>query len=334
MRMRWAHILLAAATASVLLLTACGRGGPERGREPDALSIGTEATPVNTLIYIAEERGYFADNDLDVTITDDYASGAQATEALIAGEVDISTSAELGLVRHAIAGRRIVTHASIDEFLHQYLVGRKDRGIAEPEDILGKTVGVPLGTGAEFNFDRFLDLRNIDKEQVTIVDVQAPDSVAALTAGTVDAVVAWQPNVATLLTSMGTDVASWSVQNEQPTFCLTITDAAWARENQEVMDRFLRALAQAEDFTVEQPEEARSLIQNRLGYDDAYMNQIWPEHEFALSLNQSLILALEDQARWLLGESSAETTPVPDFSNYVEIEPLRRLRPESVNVVR
>jgi len=46
------------------------------------------------------------------------------------------------------------------------------------------------------------------------------------------------------------------------------------------------------------PNETKAIIQRRLQYDDAYMATVWPENQFSLSLDQSLILAMEDEARW------------------------------------
>ena len=133
-----------------------------------------EATAVNSLIYIAENQGYFSANGIRINIQDDYPSGAAATEQMLAGGADISTTAEFAIVRYAFQRKATRTLGSIDMFMHMKLIGRRDRGINKISDLGGKRIGVPLKTAADFKLGRFLELHGLDKSNITIVDAQAP----------------------------------------------------------------------------------------------------------------------------------------------------------------
>jgi len=331
-------ILTAVLVLAALFAAACPIGCATRKaldrQELESLSVGMEATPVNSLVYIAENRGYFAANALKVTINDDYPSGAAAAERMVSGEVDVATAAELAVVRQAFAHEPVRAFASIDKFMHQYLVGRQDRGIRRVQDLRGRMIGVPLGTGAQFNFDRFLRLNGIDREKVDVVDVQAPQAVGALTSGSVDAVVAWQPNVATLKRKLAGNVTTWSVQNEQPAYCVAVTTEDWSRKHPETIKRFLRSLAQAQDFVVEDPAKAKAIVQERLNYEDAYIDEIWPEHELSLSLDESLVLAMKDQARWLMSNGLTDVKNAPALEEYIYADGLEGVKPEAVRIIR
>jgi len=218
--------------------------------------------------------------------------------------------------------------------MHQYLIGRKDRGISDVSDLKGKRIGAPLKTGAQFNLDRFLDLNRIDKTQVTLIDVQAPQAVAALMEGDLDAVVAWQPNVMALKERLGEQASIWSIHNDQPTYCALTTTRAWAAAHADLMVRFLQSLAQAEDYLNRHPVEAKALVQKRLKYDDEYIAAIWPEHQFSLTLDQSLILAMEDQARWTIANNLTTERQVPDFLDYIYEDALKSVKPRAVNIIR
>jgi NitT/TauT family transport system substrate-binding protein len=102
----------------------------------------------------------------------------------------------------------------------------------------------------------------------------------------------------------------------------------------ELIDRFLQALNQAEDFAVNHPDEARKIVQKRLGSDDAYMERIWSDTQLMLSLDQSLIIAMDDETRWLIKNNLTDKKEVPVFLDYIYRDGLNAVRPEAVNIIR
>ncbi len=315
-----------------LCLGSCSRQG-DSGRE-ESINIGMEATAVNSLICIADNQKYFAANGIKTNIKDNYPSGAEATDRMVEGAVDISTAAELVLVRSAFARKQIRTIGSIDMFTHMKLIGRKDRGIKGIPDLVGKRIGVPIKTAADFKLSRFLDLNGIDKAKITILDVKAPKALEALAGGSVDAVVTWQPYVMAIEDRLKQDVVIWDVQSGQPIYCLLLTTGRWAEKHPDLMKRFMNSLLKAEDYLVQNGEEARAIVQKRLGYDDRYIKAIWPEHQFSLRLDQSLITAMEDQARWMIKSNLTSENQVPNFLDHINEGALKVMKPEAVNIIR
>ena len=328
---------LKAAFAVVLLAAALCAGscspGDDSGKEK-SITVGMEATAVNSLIYIAEDRKFFAANGIQMTIKDDYPSGAAATESMLAGETDLSTAAELAIVRYAFARKAARTLGSIDMFMHMKLIGRKDRGIKTISDLGGKRIGVPLKTAADFKLGRFLDLHGIDKSEITIMDVQAPQAVDALAKGAVDALVAWQPNVMAIQDRLGDNVVIWDVQSGQPMYCILVTVEKWAEEHPDLLKQLLKSLLQAEEYLIQNEDRARAIVQKRLGYDDSYIRAIWSEHQFSLRLDESLILAMEDQARWMIENRLTAEKDVPNFLEYLHEGGLRAVKPQAVSIIR
>lgn len=76
---------------------------------------------------------------------------------------------------------------------------------------------------------------------------------------------------------------------------------------------FVRAVAQAEDYIAAHPAEARAVAIRLLNYDEPFISANWPEHQFALSLDQSLVTAVEDEARWMIANNLTDENQVPDF---------------------
>jgi NitT/TauT family transport system substrate-binding protein len=299
----------------------------------ESITIGMDPTAVNSLIYIAKDQDYFAANGLNVTIKD-YTSGLAAVNGMLKNEVDIATAAEFVIVGHALKKESVRSLGSIDKFLHIYLVGRRDRGVRSVADLKGKRIGVTLKTAAEFYLGRFLDLHGMNIRQVALVNVSPLQSVDALVNGDVDAVIAWQPNVKAIEDRLASGVVKWGAQQGQAAYCMVIGRSEWVAKHPELIKHFSNSLAQAEDYIIHHPAEAKAIIQKWLQYDDAYMAAVWTEHQLLVSLDQSLITAMEDEARWMIKNNLTKEKQVPDFMNYIYVDGLKAVKPEAVNIIR
>jgi NitT/TauT family transport system substrate-binding protein len=71
-----------------------------------------------------------------------------------------------------------------------------------------------------------------------------------------------------------------------------------------------------------------------MNYDADYMGTVWSENQFSLSLDQSLITAMEDEARWMIKNNLTTEKKVPDFMNYIYVDGLKAVKPEAVNIIR
>ncbi len=283
-------------------------------------------------MYVASAQGFFEDNSLNVTIKE-YSSGLAAVNGMLNGDVDIATAADFVLVGKVLENHSVVSIGNIDKFSSEYLVVRTDLGITNVSDLKGKRIGVPMGTVAEFNLGRFLELAGIGLDEVTLVHVPIYLTPAALTNGSVQAVITWQPHFNTIKSLIPDKVIAWQAQNDRLINYLAITNQSWALNHQDIVVRFLKALDQAERFMIYDPERSKDIVQSRLNYSRNYTEQIWPENQFSLSLDQSLILAMEDQARWMIRNNLTQKE-VPNFLNYIYFDGLEAVDPGSVNIIR
>jgi len=64
------------------------------------------------------------------------------------------------------------------------------------------------------------------------------------------------------------------------------------------------------------------------------MTSVWPENHFFLSLDQSLVLAMEDEGRWMIRNNLTRERSVPDYRNYIYTKGLEEIKPEAVNIIR
>ena len=286
-----------------------------------------------TLVYIAQEQHFFDANGLSVNVKDKYASGMATTDALLKGDVDIVWAAEFAMVVRAFEKRPISIITIFGRFTTQFLFARKDRGVATISDLKGRKIGVLRNTISEFYLVRFLALNGVNPQDVTLVDLPAAQSLEQITSGSIDCVVAWEPDAGPIRRQLGDRVVAWSIQNNQPGYGVIVARNDWLRASPEITNRFLKPLAQAEDYLVRNPEAAKTIVQKRMGLDDAPMQVFWSGIQSSLSLDQSLIAAMEDEGRWMIKNNLTSEKTIPDFVNYIYVDGLKAIKPEGVSII-
>lgn len=297
------------------------------------MTIGTTASEANTLLYVAEAKGYFVDSGLDVTIKT-YTSGKAAVDGMLKGDVDVATATEFAFVGNVFNGDAVRAIGVINRSVGEYLLARPDQGINSLADLVGKRIGVPMKSRPEFALGRFLFLNGIDTARVTLVDVPVDKSVDALAKGDVDAVASWQPYIDQAQAALGGKAPVWPVQNGQPSYNGLVCTAGWTAQHPDLINKLLKAVVQAEGYNLGHPDQVKAIVEARLGRDAAYIDSVWPDYQFSVFLDQSLIVAMEDEARWEISSGLAAGKQVPNFTSYIYTEALAKVKPGSVTVIR
>lgn len=311
------------------LLVACFPDAPSPGME--LLRLGVPPLEQNTLMYVAADQGLFEANGLTVQFKD-YESGPLALDALSTGSVELAETSEFPFVRAVLQQAPLSIVASNDKFENDYLAARRDRGVGTIADLKGKRIGVTLKTINEFYLGRLLDLNGLSVRDVTLVDVQPAQFMDALLGTDVDALIAWQPHIDRLLSRSTTPLVIWPAQSNQSAYGILVANQKWLSTHRETVTRFLRALSQAREYTVRHPSEAKAIVQKRLNYDASYIASIWPQHRFALSLDFSLLVAMDDEGRWLMANNRMPQRALPNWLEHLYLDALRAVEPAAVNI--
>ncbi len=133
---------------------------------------------------------------------------------------------------------------------------------------------------------------------------------------------------------LGDNAVVWSAQSSQPLYTQAISTDEWITTHPELVSRFLKSLLQAEEFAVNHPAEAKAIVKKQMNFTDAYVEIVWRQNQFSLSFDQSMILAMEDEARWMISNNLTNETMVPNFLNYLYLDGLESVKPGSVNIIR
>ena len=269
------------------------------------------------LIYIAEEQGLFARNGLNVTMRN--YGGPNFLNGLLSDEVDIGLSSEYVFVRKVFNQANISVIGNIDRYQNVYLIGRKDKGIEKVSDLSGKKIGLTRNTISEFYLGRFLDLHGMSIRDVTLSNMPPSQYMQAITNGSIEALLTGN-FIDQIQEQLGNNEVIWPTQNGQNSYYVMSCRSDWAAGHPEQINRFLKSLAKAEDYMTNHPNEAKAIVQKRLNYTDAYMAKIWPKNEFSLTLDQSLVVAMEDEGRWMIANNLTTAKTIPDIRDYIYIQ--------------
>lgn len=319
-------------------LAFAGTAGCSRKTEPNAskqeekIVLAVSPQLASAPVYVAHEKGYFKNEGLDVTLHS-YASGQLALDAVLSGRADLATVAETPVAGAALAGKRFSVIATICEIDRAILlIARKDRGISAPGDLRGRRIGVAPGTAADFFLHIYLTTSHIDPMEVRIVNLAPDKIVGALLNGEVDAVSAWAPLTIVLRDKLGSNA---QVLQDPGIYTMTWNIAAkqyFVKNNPERIRRFLRPMIRANSFIREQPAESRAVSARNLGTDSALFDREWENYHFAVALDQSLILNLEDQARWMIKREGGSPRSTPNFLEFIYTDCLKAVKPDAVRI--
>jgi NitT/TauT family transport system substrate-binding protein len=323
----------------VVLAVIAGSGSgckpPDKQDGPrEKITFAYTTAPNAALVHIAFAKGYFAEEGLDAT-PQPHALGKFALEALIEGKADLATVADTPFVFAVMNGKKITTLAVIETSNRDdAIVARQDRGIAKPSDLLGKKIGVTLGTSGDFFAYSFLLFHGVDEKQVRRIGMNPDDMAEALGTGKVDAVSTWSPYLKQLQKKLGSNgVIYFGETLYTQTFCVAAAQE-YVKKNPETIKKVLRALIKAETFVKQHPEESRRLVTEFTKTDKTVLEDKWDIYTFNVALDQALLVNFEDQTRWVIKNRLATRTDMPNYLDSIYDNGLRSVKPDAVRIVR
>ena len=305
------------------------------GKKPktiEKITVAWADQPAFALMYIAEKEGYFKDEGLDVTYHK-FTTGRDALADALAGNSDIATVYEAPVVRQIYTGKDV----SLISTLHTSsknaaLIGRRDRGILNIEDLKNKKIGVAKGTAEEFFLYSYLTSQGIRLSDVTLVNGEFTDMKTFLRDGRADAVVSTNPYF-------------YEIKKEFPADMITIFQSDIYTENsvlagntnviknkKEGLTRLLRALVRAESLLKTNQEEAiKAVVASVPTFSEESNRGTWDQFTRVLKLDNVLLAVLEREAQWFK-DNNVYQGPVPDFRKSIFTEYLKEVKPEAVTV--
>lgn len=201
---------------------------------------------------VAKTSGAYADSmGVDVNWVD-FTTGTAMTEAMLAGDIDISYSQGLAPFVTAIqqgAPLKMVGIAVVYEANDCYV--RNDLGIdsTNASELEGKTVAVPLNTMADFAFRKYMSHYGVDTSTMTIVDQAPADGAKSLADSAVDMACVFGGVDSAAAAEVGTAIMNSQQKKDANigSFDVVTVTEKFATENAELLQSFMDATAEAND---------------------------------------------------------------------------------------
>jgi NitT/TauT family transport system substrate-binding protein len=327
-------VIALAALASGVCFFACSRIEHKPAGTPEKVTIAYSATTDAVLAEVAHVKGYFLQEGLEVT-PHLHPYGKRALEDLLAGKADFATVAEIPVMFAIMKGAKLSVIATIQSSnTDNAIVARRDRGILTLGDLKGKKIATTFGTTSDFYLDVILGVQGISRKNVEVVDIKAEEMANALAHGNIDAVSTFAPyatfaqkklgNLAITLQDM--DLYRWTFN--------VVAAQEYISENPGKVRKMLRALVKAEEFVRENPAEAQKIVAGFNGIETGIVRDIWSDTSFKVTLDQSLILALEDESEWAIRHGLTNAKKVPNYLDFIYFDGLSAVKPSAVRILR
>lgn len=224
----------------------------------DSVRWGYRLTNINMLLLegdMLQEWGL----DVDPILL---STGTESRDALLAGEIDV---AELGVTPMLTAMARLpkeIVNIGVSGFGggKYRVVVPVDSPIQTMDDLVGKKIAIRVGSGNYTAFLMWADEKGYDiKRDFHIVNMGDTDAVAALEAGSVDAVAYWQPMPAILVSQgIAREIFDFEGYVYNPVYLTARRD--WLEADPERAARLVAAWMEAQNFATFHKDEAAKII--------------------------------------------------------------------------
>ena len=189
-------IKVAAVALAALVFTGASAFAQALEKKEVKLGVGGKALLYYLPLTIAERKGFFKEQGLDVEISD-FAGGAKSLQALIGGSADVVTGAYEHTIRMQAKGQDIRAVIELGRFPGIAVGIRKDKAASykSPADLKGMKIGVTApGSSTNLLVNFLLAQAGLPPDAASFIGVgSAASAVAAIKRGELDAISHLEP---------------------------------------------------------------------------------------------------------------------------------------------
>ncbi len=166
------------------------------------------------------------------------------------------------------------------------LVGRSDIDLGS---LKGKKVGVTAGTASEVFWRALVTKTGLDTSGIQIVNIEQPEMPAALARKDVDAVSTYEPWVTRMMQSLPGMKVIRTNKGIHNSHLYLYVNRSWASANRQQATAFMKALMQANEQIVADPEKSAQQVASFLKLDPGVTRLIMKKLIFQIRLDQGSV---------------------------------------------
>jgi ABC-type nitrate/sulfonate/bicarbonate transport system substrate-binding protein len=291
------------------------------------MTIATGVDPAFSQFYVAKEGGLFEKNGLDVTINTG-PSGSAMVPFLVNNQVQAAYGSDLaGVINHQVDPNIVAVADGTYLWRWESVVGRN---VGDLAGLKGKKVGIAMGTGSEIFWRRMVNKLGLDAADYNLVNVEAPEMLAALERGDIDAFAVWEPwPTRTLAAVKGTKILQ-TAEGIYNNINFIYMNRGWIEQNRATAEKFVRALCEANDVIEKDRPAAAKMVSKFLKMPLELATELMPKLEYDMDWRPRSLDAIKDSEQ-LLADQKKLKAPL-DYGKYVYLDLLKAVRPQNVKI--
>ncbi|MES2772040.1 MAG: ABC transporter substrate-binding protein [Pseudomonadota bacterium] len=290
----------------------------------------------SALPILAKQKAFFATSGVHLAMQPT-ALSRDALQALLDDKADFALVTDTDFVLSKLAGHDVLILASLAQA--RRTLALVTSGLEDPRDLQGKEISLRSEPQAHYFLDSFLQIHGLDEIRVKRIENQTLPELGSLLdafkAKQIAAAVVRQPVLGQLQMAMGKQLKVFYGDDVYAMRLLLLVKPSYFARNRPAIKAVLTALIDASKAIRDQPSSARRLIGTFLQLDDTLMSRFFDPEDFVVSLDQALLLSLEDQSRWAIKKGLATTASVmPNYLQMMRLDALETVMPDAVKIVR
>jgi ABC-type nitrate/sulfonate/bicarbonate transport system substrate-binding protein len=267
---------------------------------------------------IANHLGYFKESDSPIEVIT-VNTGINAAEALTLGNADLAAMGD-GPTVMLMAQKKnvaIITRYAKGERIHRMVA---DTSIHAPVDLLGKRIGVQVGSSTYGALISWLENHNIPADQITIVPMDPLNMPEAMKNRQLDAIAGsepWPLNVEKMCQNSVHELDN--LQNEKNHFphVLLANTKIFSGKSEKGILSVLKALDKANEFIATNPDSSAKIAAQSIGLTEKEQKECLSRLIWELDWTPSDLNSLEETANFFL--KSKKIAEKPDIAKYLHL---------------
>lgn len=260
--------LVSTMLVAAMLLTGCSTGGAVENVNTDGLReldvvLDWYPNALHSFLYVAMEKGYYEEEGLKINIC--FPSNSNDAISLVAaGQADIGLYYQQDIIQaRADQNVPVKSIGAVVQNSLNIVLSLKEKGINEPKDLVGKTIGYAGTELSEAIIESIMEHEGEDFNKVTMVDVGF-DLMSSMTTGNVDATIGCFLNhEVPQMEEEGFEVNYMNLDDYGvPTYYegVFLANDDMITNDSETLEAFLRASAKGFEDMKNVPEEALEIL--------------------------------------------------------------------------
>lgn len=261
-------VAVAAVASVAVALSGCAAGGGSTGGSSDAptVAMGTQPWLGYGPWYIAEEKGYFEDAGVDVTLTN-FMTDADMSAAFAAGRIQMANAASHSALKLLEQDLDISIVLLLDASLTADAI-LADSSIETVADLEGTSIAFEEGSVSNLLLGYALQQNGMTLDDITPVPMGPSEAATALIGGSVPAAVTYEPYISEAESNSDAFTTLFTAAEKEGLISdVLVVDNTFLDENPDAVQAVVDAWGPSIDFYESDNEEARSIIAENVGSD-------------------------------------------------------------------